>query len=102
METGNYGKGAGSWCQCHPCPTPTAGAPAIAHLANPLVDATIMVYSTIISQLLPTPAKSHYTFNLRDLSKVFQGMLMADPAKVEVSSTGHLPLIPHDQIFPQP
>lgn len=98
METGNYGKGAGSWCQCYPCPTPTAGAPAIAHLANPLVDATIMVYSTIISQLLPTPAKSHYTFNLRDLSKVFQGMLMADPAKVEVSSTGHLPLIPHDQI----
>uniref|UniRef100_A0A8C3CZ11 Dynein axonemal heavy chain 1 n=1 Tax=Cairina moschata TaxID=8855 RepID=A0A8C3CZ11_CAIMO len=45
---------------------------------RPLVDATICVYSTITSQLLPTPAKSHYTFNLRDLSKVFQGMLMAE------------------------
>nr|XP_054101684.1 dynein axonemal heavy chain 1 isoform X2 [Callithrix jacchus] len=62
---------------------PVPGAPHIAHLTEPLVEATIMVYATITSQLLPTPVKSHYTFNLRDLSKVFQGMLMADPAKVE-------------------
>uniref|UniRef100_G3TQL9 Dynein axonemal heavy chain 1 n=1 Tax=Loxodonta africana TaxID=9785 RepID=G3TQL9_LOXAF len=60
-----------------------AGATNIAHLTESLVEATIMVYSTITSQLLPTPAKSHYTFNLRDLSKVFQGMLMAEAAKVE-------------------
>ncbi|XP_008570797.1 PREDICTED: dynein heavy chain 1, axonemal [Galeopterus variegatus] len=60
-----------------------AGAPNVAHFTEPLVEATIMVYATITFQLLPTPAKSHYTFNLRDLSKVFQGMLMADPAKVE-------------------
>uniref|UniRef100_A0A8C4W521 Dynein axonemal heavy chain 1 n=1 Tax=Gopherus evgoodei TaxID=1825980 RepID=A0A8C4W521_9SAUR len=57
----------------------------VEHLNEPLVDATIRVYSTITSQLLPTPAKSHYTFNLRDLSKVFQGMLMAEACKIEVN-----------------
>ncbi|XP_023791251.1 dynein heavy chain 1, axonemal [Cyanistes caeruleus] len=62
---------------------PVPGADAVKDLNEPLVDATISVYMTITSQLLPTPAKSHYTFNLRDLSKVFQGMLMAEPGKVE-------------------
>nr|XP_009665828.1 PREDICTED: dynein heavy chain 1, axonemal [Struthio camelus australis] len=62
---------------------PVPGALAVKDLNEPLVDATICVYSTITSKLLPTPAKSHYTFNLRDLSKVFQGMLMAEPSKIE-------------------
>ncbi|KAL7406937.1 hypothetical protein ABVT39_000487 [Epinephelus coioides] len=57
--------------------------PAIQPLNEPLVDATIHIYSTITSQLLPTPAKSHYTFNLRDLSKVFQGILMAEAGMIE-------------------
>ncbi|XP_053933024.1 dynein axonemal heavy chain 1 [Cuculus canorus] len=60
-----------------------AEALAVKDLNEPLVDATISVYSTITSQLLPTPAKSHYTFNLRDLSKVFQGILMAEPSKIK-------------------
>ncbi len=35
-----------------------------------VVKATIEVYNTIRKELLPTPAKSHYTYNMRDLSKV--------------------------------
>ena len=37
-----------------------------------VVKATLEIYNTIRAQLLPTPAKSHYTYNMRDLSKVFQ------------------------------
>lgn len=39
-----------------------------------VVKATIEIYNTIRAELLPTPAKSHYTYNMRDLSKVFQGL----------------------------
>jgi dynein heavy chain len=48
-------------------------------LSPNMVQATLHVYNTISASLLPTPAKSHYTFNLRDLSKVFQGVLQGDP-----------------------
>ena len=50
--------------------------PELSALAGNLAHASVQVYETVTEQLLPTPKKSHYTFNLRDLSKVFQGMLM--------------------------
>ena len=46
-----------------------------------IVAATIEVYGKISEELLPTPAKFHYTFNLRDISKVFQGIIMITPDK---------------------
>ena len=41
-----------------------------------IVSATVDIYQAIKRDLLPTPAKSHYTYNMRDLSKVFQGISM--------------------------
>jgi len=58
-------------------------AAPVKQLSQSTVQATINVYNTIASSLLPTPAKSHYTFNLRDLSKVFQGVLMGDANNVK-------------------
>ncbi|KAJ8737519.1 hypothetical protein PYW08_000114 [Mythimna loreyi] len=49
-------------------------------LGGPIVDAAVDVYLKICAELLPTPAKSHYVFNLRDLSKCMQGVLQADAA----------------------
>ncbi len=35
-----------------------------------MVTATIEIYETVQRELLPTPEKPHYTYNLRDLGKV--------------------------------
>ncbi|GLI65190.1 hypothetical protein VaNZ11_008652 [Volvox africanus] len=52
-------------------------AGGVSRLARPLVAASLEVYQLAQRELLPTPAKSHYTFNLRDVSKVFQGITKA-------------------------
>merc|ERR1719399_570177 len=41
------------------------------------------LYNVVMDKFLPTPAKCHYLFNLRDVSKVFQGMYWADPSLCE-------------------
>ncbi len=55
------------------------------NLSDKLVISSIEVYKTVCASLLPTPSKSHYTFNLRDLSKVFQGVLMVESKKIDVN-----------------
>ena len=50
----------------------------IKNLSDPLALATINLFNIIQENFLPTPAKSHYIFNMRDISKVFQGLYQAD------------------------
>lgn len=38
---------------------------------------TITLWNKIQAKMLPTPAKFHYLFNMRELSKVFQGIILA-------------------------
>ncbi|XP_054751474.2 dynein axonemal heavy chain 6-like isoform X1 [Lytechinus pictus] len=52
---------------------------AVKEQADAIVGAAVEIYGRMSTDLLPTPAKSHYVFNLRDLSKCVQGVLQADP-----------------------
>ncbi|KAK2908777.1 hypothetical protein Q8A67_004614 [Cirrhinus molitorella] len=55
---------------------------AVKQAADSIVDAAVEIYRRMSVDLLPTPAKSHYVFNLRDLSKCVQGMLQCEPTTV--------------------
>ncbi|CAM9109021.1 unnamed protein product [Choristocarpus tenellus] len=42
-----------------------------------ITDATLKLYQIIVERLPPTPSKFHYIFNLRDLSRVYEGICLA-------------------------
>lgn len=48
----------------------------VCNINEKLVQGTLNIYKRIQEDLKPTPAKSHYTFNLRDVSKVICGICL--------------------------
>ncbi|KAH9103464.1 hypothetical protein AeMF1_002875 [Aphanomyces euteiches] len=56
-------------------------------MSSKLTRATIDLWNFMKAKLLPTPAKFHYIFNMRELSRVFQGVLLT-PAETFTSGGG--------------
>jgi dynein heavy chain len=50
----------------------------------------IELFEDCVKILKPTPSKSHYIFNLRDLSKFVMGMCRVDKAKIHSENIGRL------------
>jgi dynein heavy chain len=59
----------------------------VAAIGDKIVDVAVDVYQKILIDLLPIPEKSHYVFNLRDLSKCVQGVMQANAFVIKEPKT---------------
>jgi len=56
-------------------------------IVDTLATATIKLWNKVKGTLLPTPAKFHYVFNLRDVSRIFKGMCQVTASTINNSAT---------------
>ncbi|XP_012147752.1 dynein heavy chain 3, axonemal isoform X3 [Megachile rotundata] len=57
--------------------------PEVSRLGKMVVTATMDVFLGAIKTFLPTPARSHYIFNLRDFSRVIKGILLVPASRMD-------------------
>ncbi|XP_028567040.2 dynein axonemal heavy chain 10 isoform X2 [Podarcis muralis] len=55
----------------------------IAAIADKMTASTLTLYQMIVRDLPPTPSKFHYIFNLRDLSRVYNGLVQTTPERFQ-------------------
>lgn len=62
-------------------------AKAVVDSINVVANSSIKIYHETLKTLPPTPTKSHYTFNLRDLVNIVKGITAAPSQKLYKSET---------------
>ncbi|KAL1115991.1 hypothetical protein AAG570_005486 [Ranatra chinensis] len=67
-------------------------------LVQTIVSATMVLYLSAIDNLLPTPAKSHYVFNIRDFARVINGHLLMRKEAAEVPKKTFVRLWVHETL----
>jgi len=60
--------------------------PEVQQLKEQLLLSSTNIYTKISDELLPTPSKPHYLFNLRDIWKVFQGLCSLNPKRTTTAA----------------